>query len=128
RQTSIDNEDIQKNRWGGRSTGFGRRLFIANIEHERYNRKKYFVFDAVLEATDGKPLKGPFYFHLHDSYSPSKIRITKTRSEGTQAILEEIGSEGTYTIGVQFKDAEGRWRSLEYDLSRYRKGSLKKYD
>lgn len=83
---------------------------------------------AVLESTDGNQLRAPVFFHLHDSYKPNKIRISKMRYDGMQAILGKIDSEGTFTLGVQFKDSNGAWRSLEYDLCFYDKGSLKKYD
>jgi hypothetical protein len=127
-EQSLRNDDIQKNRWGSRSTGFGCRLFIENVRHLKYRSQKYFEFDAVLEAEDGISLQGPFYFHLHDSYTPSKIRIVKTRRDGKRAVVEDIGSEGTYTIGVQFRDARGEWRSLEYDLARFEDRALARYD
>jgi hypothetical protein len=41
---------------------------------------------------------------------------------------ELIYAEGTYTFGVQFKDDEAVWRSLEYDLATYEGGVLTKYD
>lgn len=79
------------------------------------HRKRYeFFFDAVLESIDDTELEGPFYFHLHDSYKPSKIKVSATKYGGKQAILEEINSNGTFTVGIQFKDGGGTWRSLEY--------------
>jgi len=90
-------------------------------------RASYFMFDAVLERTiSGSIPSGPFVFHLHDSYPKSVIWIRKVR--GNRAVLEEIYAEGTYTFGVQFKDDEGNWRSLEYDLATYEGGVLTKYD
>lgn len=128
REQSRRNHDIQKNRWGGRSVEFGRRLFIENVRHLKHGSKKYFEFDAVLESKDGTSLQGPFFFHLDETYVPGKIRIVKTRSDGKRTVLEDIGSDGTYTIGVQFKDADGEWHSLEYDLTRFANGVLTKYD
>jgi hypothetical protein len=122
-RASLEKDDIQKNRWGGKAKGYGRRLFISTVNME----KEYFEFEAVLESTDATPLEHPFFFHLHDTYKPNKIKISRTRYDGKQAVLER-GAEGTFTIGVQFKDAKGEWRSLEYDLASYAKGSLRKYD
>jgi hypothetical protein len=120
---SVANNDIQKNRWGGSSQDYGRRLTVDNVVE--YSR--YFVFDAVLEATDQYPLKPPFVFHLHDTFARSVYWIRKTN--GFRAALEEIDAEGTFTIGVQFKDGFGNWKSLEYDLAKYKDGYLwKKYE
>ena len=79
-----------------------------------------------LQATDGKPLIPPFVFHIHDSFPKSVIWIRKT--DGAKAVLEEIEASGTFTIGVQFRDELGVWRSLEYDLLDYEDKRLKKYD
>lgn len=120
---SLRKDDIQKNRWGGIDSGFGRRLTIEVLREY----KRYFEFNAVVEATDDKPLVGPFVFHLHDTFTKSVIWIRKTN--GSRAVLEEIQANGTFTFGVQFKDGQGVWRSLEYDLGRYKSGALKKkYD
>jgi hypothetical protein len=123
RPESIKSDDIQKNRWGGKSSGWGYELTVENVElHSRYS-----LFDAVLEKKEsGEPPEGPFIFHLHDSYPKSVIWIRKVR--GTKAALEQIHASGTYTLGVQFKDATHNLRSLEYDLAGYGNGVLEKYD
>jgi hypothetical protein len=120
---SLRSDDIQKNRWGGKSAGWGYQLSIQNVELHR----RYFLFDAVLEKTEASgPPEGPFLFHLHDSYPKTVIWIRKTR--GMKAVLEEIYATGTYTFGVQFKAATHTWKSLEYDLADYDDGILlKKY-
>ena len=69
-------------------------------------------------------MEGPFVFHLHDTYAKSVIWIRKTH--GQRAVLEEIYATGTFTFGVQFKDGEGTWRSLEFDLGEYETGRLKR--
>jgi hypothetical protein len=116
-------DDIQKNRWGGKSSGFGYRVCVENVELYR----SYFVFDAVLQKTEGMASpEGPFIFHLHDTFPKSVIWIRKAR--GSKAVLEEIRSIGTFTFGVQFKDDEHKWQSLEYDLAEYEDGILTKYD
>jgi hypothetical protein len=119
---SVGNNDIQKNRWGGKSKGYGRRLFVTVDKYQ-----DHFEFQAILESTDGTPLQTPIFFHLHDSYRPSRIRLFKTLYHGKRAILERR-AEGTFTIGVQFRDAAGTWRSLEYDLAGYSNRTLTKYD
>jgi hypothetical protein len=118
----LKRDDIQKGRWKGQSDGFGRRTFVANVR--RF--KRYFMFDAGLEATDGRPLQGPFVFHLHDTFAKCVIWIRKTN--GVTAVLEEIEATGTFTWAVQFKDGDGHWQGLEYDLEDYDGGRLKSYD
>jgi hypothetical protein len=63
---------------------------------------------------------------LHDTFSKSVIWIRKAR--GSKAVLEEITAGGTFTFGVQFKDDNHTWRSLEYDLAEYENGVLEEYD
>jgi len=115
---SLENDDIQKNRWGGKSRGHGCRLSIVNL----HGMKHTFVFDALLTAED-KFLKPPFIFHLHDSFARSRIRITRT--DGIYAVCAEIEANGVFTIGGQFKDRFGVWQSLEYDLAKFAGGQLK---
>jgi hypothetical protein len=119
---SVAKKDIQKNRWGRKAAQFGRRLGVENVtEHSTV-----FEFDAVLESTDGPTLKPPFVFYLHDTFTPHVYWIRKT--DGKRAVLAGRVSHGTFTIGVQFKDKDGVWRSAEYDLEHYKRGELKKYD
>jgi hypothetical protein len=118
---SIADNDIQKGRWGRKSTGFGFKLFIENVSEERNG----FYFDAVLENTSAATMTGPFLFHIHDDFK-SPVRITKVRSN--RAVMVEKWTKGTYTLGVQFKDAKGVWKSLEYDLAKWKNGRLTKYD
>jgi hypothetical protein len=116
-------DDPQKGRWGGKSTGFGYRLVVNNfVEY-----KRDFVFDAILERVDAaKPMLGPVIFHLHDTFDKSVIWIRKT--DGHRAILSSIDAIGTFTFGVQFQISPGKWRSLEFDLAKYKKGWLRRYD
>ena len=121
---SIDANDIQKGRWGSKSKEGPFALTVLNIK--QYSR--YFLFDLILEAGKDGRLIGPFVFHLHDSYRPGVIWVRKT--DGKRAGLFEIGSNGVYTIGVQFRAAIGDhedWFQLEYDLSHFNDGELKKY-
>jgi hypothetical protein len=115
-------EDIQKGRWGGISEGFGREVTVENVREHKHS----FTFDAVVRSTDGSALEGPVIFHLHDTFAKSVIWIRKIT--GNRAVLAEIESFGTFTIGVQFKDKAGVWQCLEYDLEKYKSGELKKYD
>lgn len=119
---SIENDDIQKNRWGRSSSGHGASLEIANVAMHL----RYFEFDAVLKADEGVSLNGPFIFHLHDTFPKSVIWVRKF-AKG-KAVLNEISADGTFTLGVQFRDSSGKWVSLEYDLADHEEGVLKKYD
>lgn len=120
KEESIRADDLQKHRWGGKATKWPYELRIERvIEYSRY-----FVFDAVVTSAEGD-LKGPFIFHLHDSYKPKVVWVRKT--DGRQAMLSEIGSNGIYTIGVQFRVSNGRWLELEYDLAQFDAGRLKRY-
>lgn len=119
---SLENDDLQKNRWGGKSEAFGRRLLIENVRQFA----RYFMFDAVVVSTDGSPLVGPFVYHLHNTFAKPVIWIRRT--DGVRAALEQIEASGTFTIGVQLKDKTGVWRSLEKDLAKYDGGRLKRYD
>ena len=120
---SLANDDIQKNRWGGKSENFGRRLAVERIREF----SRYFMFDAVLLSTDNSRLVGPFIFHLHDTFAKPVIWIRRT--DGLRAALEEIEASGTFTLGVQFKDEKGIWRSLELDLAEIDDGKLaRRYD
>ena len=118
---SLADNDIQKGRWGRKSTASGFKLYIENVSEE----PKGFYFDAVLESTSAAPMAGPFFFHVHDDFK-SPVRITKVLRN--RAVMAENWTEGTYTLGVQFKDAKGAWQSLEYNLAKWKNGRLTKYD
>jgi hypothetical protein len=118
---SIAKGDIQKGRFGDKSEDGPYKLDIRIVDE--YAR--YFLFDAIITAKDGS-LQGPFIYYLHDSYNPSVIWVRKT--DGRQAVLSEIVSDGTYTFGVQFRTNDHQWRTLEFDLAEWEKGRLKKYD
>jgi len=123
-QSSLDANDIQKGRWGGRSEKGPFALRAVNVK--KYSR--YFLFDVILEAGKGGRLIGPFIFYLHDSYRPGVIWVRKT--DGKRAGLFEIGSNGVYTIGVQFRAAISQredWFQLEYDLCQFDNGKLTTY-
>lgn len=117
---SVAENNIQKGRWGRKSTGFGFKLYVENVSEER----KGFYFDAVLENRGSTPMAGPFFFHVHDDFK-TPVRITKVQAN--RAVMAGNWTEGTYTLGVQFKDAQGTWQSLEYDLAKWKKGRLTKY-
>jgi hypothetical protein len=108
----LDPDDLQKGRWGGRAGREGRKL-VAVLDQVR---KSYFFVNLVVSATDGSPLVGPVIFHLHDSFAISVIHIRRIR-EQSWAMLEEVSTEGVFTVGVQVKDRNNRWTSLELDLA-----------
>ena len=54
------------------------------------------------------------------------MRITKVLRK--RAAMAEKWTEGTCTLGVQFKDSKGVWTSLEYDLATWKNGRITKYD
>lgn len=118
---SLKIDDIQKDRWGSQKTGFGREILIERVE--MFSR--VFSFDVVLRSTDKSELTGPVVFHLHNTFPRSVIWIRKI-SKG-RAVLQEVIASGTFTIGVQFKDKDGKWQSLEYDIAK-ENPELRKYD
>jgi len=109
-----DPEDRNKGRFGGKAAVGGRKLIA---EMDRRNPQRNFYVDFIVRSTDGSPLQGPVYFHLHETYPHSPILITKMEAEGTQARLAEVHAAGTYTVGVQVKDAQLEWITLELDLA-----------
>jgi hypothetical protein len=104
-------DDPQKGRWGGRSSRDGRqvRVVINSVERD------IFFFSVIVESTDWTSLAAPVLFHLHDSFPRSVVPIR--RIENGQAVLREWNAYGVFAIGVQVKDAAGRWISLEIDLA-----------
>jgi hypothetical protein len=104
--------DLQKGRWGGQSERNGRRLTAELGEVSR----GLFLVDLIVSSTDKTPLQGPVVFHLHDSFPRSVIHIRRIR-DGRRATLEEVSSEGVFTVGAQVKDAYGSWIGLELDLA-----------
>jgi len=109
----LDDDDPQKGRWGGEAQRDGRRVTVELLN----TFSRTFLFNVVVDSTDGSPLEGPVIFHLHDTFPKSVIHIRKI-SEGNRAVLEEVTSYGAFTIGVQVKNGRGEWIGLEYDLSR----------
>lgn len=108
----VEGDDPQKGRWGEQSEREGRKLEIRLKQQFAGS----FTFDAIIESTvPESSIEGPFVFHLHHSYPRQTIWIRKVR-EG-KAVLEDVHSYGVYTIGAQVKNPNGKWISLEYDLS-----------
>jgi hypothetical protein len=109
----LDREDPQKGRWGGRDNHDGRAAWavIDSVEGD------VFYFSVVVESTDGSELEPPVVFHLHDSYPRSVVTIRRI-TDGKQARLSEWESYGVFAIGIQVKNAAGRWVALELDLAK----------
>ena len=42
--------------------------------------------------------------------------------------MTENWAAGTYTLGMQFKDSEGVWTSLDYHLAKWKNGRLTMYN
>lgn len=120
KQESIEADDIQKNRWGGSPRSGPFELHIENVR--KYAR--YFLFDVVVTSDKENELVSPFIFYLHDTYKPGVIWVRKT--DGKRAGLFDIGSNGVFTIGLQFRSANHGWVKLEYDLAKFQKGELRK--
>lgn len=104
-------DDSHNGRWGGRAERNGRRLRALYLG----GGKGLFDFNLVVESTDGSPLTGPFYFHLHDSFPRATYRISKVRRE-RYAVFEEINAYETFTAAAEVKDRRGSWVGLELDL------------
>lgn len=119
---SVGNDDLQKGRFGGEAQKGPYRVSIENVRLF----KRYFVFDAAVTSATGD-LIGPFVFYLHDSFNPSVIWVRKT--DAKRAVLSDIGSNGVFTLGVQFRvdAAADRWKRLEFDLADYTGINLSKY-
>jgi hypothetical protein len=107
----LHSDDPQKDRWGGRSQRDGRevRLVIDSVERD------VFYFSAFVQSVDGTPLASPVVFHLHNSFPRSVITIR--RVEDQQAALRSWNAYGVFAIGVQVKNSDGKWISLEIDLA-----------
>jgi hypothetical protein len=107
--TSIDPDDPQKGRWGGRPAARGRRL---SAEVEAVG-KTWFQVTLVVQATKDatEPLRGDVVFHLHPTFSPS--RETVPVRDGRAELI--LGSYGAFTVGAIADD--GR-TTLELDLSK----------
>ncbi len=106
------NDDPQRDRWGGEVQRDGRRVTVELLK----TFSRTFLFNVVVESTDGTPLEGPVIFHLHDTFPRSVIHIRRIRP-GNRAIFEEVTSYGVFTIGVQVKNGRAEWIGLEYDLA-----------
>jgi hypothetical protein len=108
----FDEDDPQKDRWGGLAERDGRalRATLTSVE------KDTFYFSLVVESIDGSPLEAPVIFHLHDSYQQDVRPVTRV-VDGKQASLRDLDAYGVFTVGVQVKDGSGRWTSLEFDLA-----------
>jgi hypothetical protein len=107
----VDTEDPQKGRWGGRAERDGRMLSVRLLKMSGSD----FQFDIVVEAIDDTPLLGPVYFHLHDTFSPSRYAIHGISEN--RAVLDEVSAYGVFTIGAQVRTASHAWTSLELDLA-----------
>jgi len=108
----IHRDDLQKGRWGGKDELAGRRLraVLESIEHD------VFYFSLIVESSDGSPLTAPVVFHLHDTYPRNVVTIRRIK-EGREATLDQWNAYGVFAVGVQVRDAKGRWVSLELDLA-----------
>jgi hypothetical protein len=106
-------DDIQRGRWGNLSERDGRKaeVIVEDVQRE------LFYFSVIVSSTDGSPLQGPIIFHLHQTYRPRSIIPIRRIHDGTWARLEEYSAEGTFTIGIQVKQRNQKWTSLEVDLS-----------
>jgi hypothetical protein len=108
----INPDDPQKGRWGRKSRRAGRsvRAVLESVEND------VFYYTVVVESTDDTPLAGPVVFHLHDSYLRSTVFVRRIVDK-RYAQLREWDADGVFTLGVQVKDAAGKWISLELDLA-----------
>lgn len=109
----LNSDDPQKGRWGGKPARDGRiaKGILESVERDT------FYFSVVVESTDGSELMLPVVFHMHDSYPRSIVKIRHI-IDRKQARLTDWQAYGVSTVGVQVKNANGRWISLEFDLSR----------
>ena len=111
----IHRDDLQKDRWGGKSERDGRAVRAALESVER----GIFFFSLIVESTDGSKLEPPVVFHLHDSFPRSIITIRRIGKENT-AKLADCSAYGVFAIGIQVLNARREWVSLEFDLASLR--------
>jgi len=108
----LDTEDPQKGRWGGLDTRNGRRVqaILESVE------RNIFYFSVTVESIDNSELEPPVIFHMHPTFPRSVVTIRRIVG-GRQATLHEWNAYGVFAIGVQVKDASGKWVALELDLA-----------
>ena len=106
-----DPVDRQKGRFGGLRENNGR---ILNATIGGKNAEGFYEVTTWVENIDpARPLMADVIFYLHSSFRPC-ARIVKVDPETQIAILEDLPSIGTYTIGAVADNGD---TLLEYDLS-----------
>jgi hypothetical protein len=110
-QPIVSGEDDQKWRWGGSAHRDGRELTVKLVKVDQDD----FTFDATVSSTDGSALQSPVVFHLHHTFPKSRITITKVKDHRLAAVYG-VESYGIFAIGVQVRNAAGKWIGLEFDL------------
>jgi hypothetical protein len=108
----LDPEDPQKGRWGGLDTRNGRRVqaILESVE------RNIFYFSVTVESIDESELEPPVIFHMHPTFPRGVVTIRRIVG-GRQATLHELNAHGVFAVGVQVKDASGKWVALELDLA-----------
>jgi len=109
---TIDPEDPQKGKWGGKNFNEDR-VLTASVSNAGDG-----WFDVRLKITSKnpeRPLTRPIYFHLHDSFTPQKVAADTVKK--TEAILD-ISSYGAFTVGAEADDGHTK---LELDLAHLKK-------
>lgn len=104
---SVDPEDPQKGRWGGRSRVNDRELTATVRELE----PDWFEATITVRSTSPeKPLTGDVIFHVHPTIRPTVRRASAVNN----AASIKVQSYGAYTVGAQ---ADSGKTQLELDLA-----------
>ncbi|HVR39781.1 MAG TPA: SIR2 family protein [Thermoanaerobaculia bacterium] len=101
-----DEGDPHRGQFGGSPTANGRTLtaIVTPLDNT------WFSIQLVVASTDGKPIDGKVFFHLHPTFVPSVVE-----GHNAAGIAEyKLIAWGTFTVGVTF---EKEPTQLELDLA-----------
>jgi hypothetical protein len=112
RPQPIDPDDPQKGMWGGKSSRNGRKVeaAVAAVQNER----EWFEINIKVMATDSRPILGPVYIHVHDSFDRPYYMADFVTPKRLCAELT-LHAYGAFTLGVVCDDGA---TTLELDLAK----------
>lgn len=105
---AIDAADTQKGRWGGLEAAGGFRVTVEKLAQEG---RSWVEFALVVTREDGAAFTDDAVFHLHDSFTRSKVTVKVTDKPEARLVRWAFGA---FTVGVELKRSGVR---LEIDLA-----------
>lgn len=102
-----DDADPQKGRWGGLSSRGGFKVTVEKLDSEG---RDWVEFALVVRRDDGRPFSGRVTFHLHDSFTRSKVPL---KVDGKAEARLVRWAYGAFTVGVEIEGGP----LLEIDLA-----------